>query len=129
MTRVIVVDASILARALGDDNADGIRARARLVGELPVAPELIDLEILAAWRRQTRRGSSHSPGQSDLADAPLRRHPHRPLLARCWELRDTATPYDAVYVALGEALGVPMLTADARLARATGPHCAFEVLE
>lgn len=34
----------------------------------------------------------------------LRRAPHRPLLPRCWELRNGLTIYDAAYVALAEAM-------------------------
>jgi hypothetical protein len=44
---VIVVDASVLAVALGDDGTDGRRARARLAGETLVAPELVD----SRWSR------------------------------------------------------------------------------
>jgi len=51
------------------------------------------------------------------------------LLARCWELRDNLTIYDAAYVALAEALQAPLLTGDRRLARATGPRCAIEVMK
>ncbi len=63
-----------------------------------------------------------------LADIPIERHSHVPLLHRIWELRDNLSPYDAAYVALAEALGVTLLTADARLGRAPGPRCAIEVL-
>ncbi len=65
---------------------------------------------------------------ADLSAVALRRTPHRPLLARCWELRDNMTIYAAAYVALAEALGVLLLTGDARMAKATGPTCAIEVL-
>lgn len=129
---MIVVDASVTATALGDDNADGDRARARLAGELLVAPELVDVEVLSVWRRQTQRGlmapKRAQRAGTDLTNLAIRRVAHRPLLPRCWQLRDTVTAYDAVYVALAEALDVPLLTADARLARASGPRCAFEVL-
>ena len=64
----------------------------------------------------------------DLAALPLRRSPHLALLARCWALRDNLTVYDASYVALAEALDATLLTADRRLARATGPRCAIEIL-
>jgi predicted nucleic acid-binding protein len=36
--------------------------------------------------------------------------------------------YDAAYDALAEAPAVPLLTADARLAKATGPRCPIDVL-
>ena len=65
---------------------------------------------------------------ADLGELPLRRTPHRPLLPRCWELRDNLTIYDATYVALAEALEVLLLTGDGRLAKATGPTCNIEVL-
>jgi predicted nucleic acid-binding protein len=65
----------------------------------------------------------------DLAALPARRAPHRPLLARCWELRDNLTIYDAAYVALAEAMHATLLTADRRLARAPGPRCPIEVLQ
>lgn len=64
----------------------------------------------------------------DLAAVPVRRAPHLPLLSRCWELRESITIYDAAYVALAEALGVVLLTADTRLSRAPGPRCTIEVI-
>ena len=67
--------------------------------------------------------------RSDLADLPLQRASHRPLLARCWELRANVTVYDAAYVALAEALDTTLLTGDVRLTRATGPRCRMEVLQ
>jgi predicted nucleic acid-binding protein len=129
---VIVVDASVLATALGDDGADGDQARARLRGERLTAPGLIDLEVLSVWRRQVREGAMDGRraalALADLAALPLRRTPHRLLLARCWELHDNLTMYDASYVALAEVLDVTLLTADRRLARTTGPRCTVEVL-
>lgn len=46
----------------------------------------------------------------------MTRYPHAPLLGRIWALRENVTAYDAAYVALAEALGVPLVTRDARLA-------------
>ncbi|QQS24467.1 MAG: type II toxin-antitoxin system VapC family toxin [Actinomycetota bacterium] len=53
---MIVVDASILVTALGDDGSDGDRARSRLEGERLAAPHLIDLEVTSAWRRLAASG-------------------------------------------------------------------------
>jgi predicted nucleic acid-binding protein len=129
---VIVVDASVLASALGDDGADGDRARARLTGERLAAPQIVDLEVASVWRRAARAGRLDPrrarQALDDLADVPLDRAPHGPLMARIWALRENLTPYDAAYVALAEALGAPLLTADERLARSSGSRCPIEVL-
>ena len=130
---MIVADASVLVVALADDGPDGDQARARLSGEHLAMPELADLEVTSVLRRQMRSGAldARRAGQAldDLAALPARRAPHRPLLARCWELRDNLTPYDAAYVALAEAMNATLLTGDRRLARAPGSHCAIEVLQ
>jgi predicted nucleic acid-binding protein len=130
---VIVVDASVLAVALGDDGANGQHARERLAGETLAAPELVDLEVVAVWRRHVaaklmpvRRAAS---ALTDLADLPLRRSPHRPFLHRIWELRHVVTPCDAAYVALAEALDAVLVTGDARLSDASGIHCDIETIE
>jgi predicted nucleic acid-binding protein len=129
---VIVVDASVLATALGDDGPDGDLARARLRGERLCAPEIVDLEVASVWRRQMVAGLIQPRRAqlaiADLAALPLRRAAHRPLLGRCWELRDNLTIYDGSYVALAEAINVTLLTGDRRLASATGPRCQIEVL-
>ena len=129
---MLVVDASVLATALADDAGDGDRARARLRGEALAAPDLVDLEVASVLRGRLA-GGHISPRRVELALADLvalrlERVASLRLIPRCWELRDNLTVYDAAYVALAEALAVPMLTADARLARATGPGCPIEVL-
>ena len=129
---MLVVDASVLATALADDGPDGDAARARLRGQSLVAPELIDLETTSVIRRlsQARHLDLRRAGLAltDLVELPLRRAPHRPLLPRCWELRQNLTVYDAAYVALAELLDVLLLTADRRLASAPGLHCEIELL-
>jgi predicted nucleic acid-binding protein len=125
---VIVIDASVLATALGDDGDNGDTARERLRGEELAAPEIIDLEVASVWRRTLTDERRAGIALADLADLPLRRAPHLPLLPRCWELRHNLTPYDAAYVALAEALEVALVTADRRLSRAAGIRCAVDVL-
>ena len=129
---MIVVDASVLAVALGDDGTDGRHARERLADETLVGPELIDLEVLSVWRRHVAAklmtGRRATAAVSDLEDLPLRRSPHRPLLERIWELRHAVTPYDAAYIALAETLNAVLVTADGRLARAPGVRCQIEAI-
>lgn len=99
------------------------------------APQLLDIEVLSALRRVVASGeaSSHRAEEAvtDLLDLPVERYPHDVLVRRAWELRDNFSAYDAAYVALAEALlegGVPLLTADVRLARAVRQHSDVEVL-
>lgn len=129
---MLVVDASVLATALADDSDDGDRARARLRGEALAAPDLVDLEVTSVLRGRLAGGHMSSRraelALTDLVVLPLERSPTLRLIRRCWELRDNLTVYDAAYVALAEALEVPLLTADARLAKAIGPVCPVEVL-
>jgi len=95
------------------------------------APHLVDVEISHALRRLTFEGKVDAAraGQAIAVLGALRliRWSHRPLLERMWELRENLTSYDAAYVALAESLGVPLVTRDAKLARAVGPRAEIEL--
>lgn len=107
---MLVVDASCLVEVLiRGPQAEAVRAR---LGNDPEhgAPHVIDVAV------------------EDLESWPGNRFGLRHLLRRAWELRHTVRGWDAMYVALAEALDVPLLTTDRRLAAATGPTCAIETL-
>jgi predicted nucleic acid-binding protein len=93
-------------------------------GQTLHAPHLLDVEVAQVIRRYAANGEIDSDrgraAVADLADFPLHRYPHDVLLPRIWELRNNLTAYDAVYVALAEALDAPLLTRDRRLAAAAG---------
>ena len=129
---MIVVDASVLVVALGDDGPDGDSARVRLAGERLAAPDLLYLEVLSVLRRECRAGRMPARraalALADLLDLPLDLASHAPLARRCWELRENLTSYDAAYVALAEALGAPLVTADAKIARTPALPCQVELL-
>lgn len=129
---MIVVDASVVATALGDDGPDGRGIRERVTSERLVAPELLDLEVVSAFRRLCAAGAltveRADAAVSDLHDLRIERVPHRRLVGRCWELRQNVTVYDAVYIALAESLNAPLLTADRRLVSAPGARCTFELV-
>lgn len=96
-------------------------------------PHLVDVEVLQALRRY-ERAAELEEGEATAAlgaflDLDLERHDHEPLLARAWELRANLSAYDAVYVALAEALDAPMVTCDARLARAPGLGRRVELVD
>ncbi len=129
---MIVVDASVLFEVVADTpGAEPIRERLAADPD-HAAPHLIDVEVFGVIRREWLRGAldSTAAGQAvaDLRDWPGERYGHRQLLERAWELRDTVRGWDAVYVALAEALDVPLLTTDRRLAAAPGPACTIEVV-
>jgi len=129
---LIVVDASVIAPALADDDEDGERARSRLQGERLTAPEVLDLEVVSVIRKAFASGalSRRRAGLAlaDLIDLELERISHRRILARIWELHENLTPYDAAYVALAETINATLVTADRRLSGAPGPRCTIEYL-
>ena len=124
---MIVLDASAVVEVLLATRA-GSRLLTRFLEHESglFAPELLDVEVVQIVRHYQRLGElSAERGEraiDDLLDLPVERYSHRPLLPRMWELRANLTAYDAAYVALAEALDAPLLTRDARLARA--PHRA-----
>lgn len=129
---MLVVDASCLFEVLaGTARAEPIRERLA-VDEDHAAPHIIDVEVFSVIRREHRLGQLDptAAGQAvdDLEAWPGERFGHRLLLARAWELRDAVRGWDAMYVALAEALDTTLLTTDARLAAADGPTCQIEVV-
>jgi predicted nucleic acid-binding protein len=127
-----VVDASVLVEYLtGGEHVEAARVaigRERWVW----APALIDAEVGNALRRQvrTKEISARMAGAAleDFLEMRLQRVPHRNLVDRAWQLRDNVSFYDALYVALAEGLGAPLLTLDEKLARATGVRAEVELI-
>jgi predicted nucleic acid-binding protein len=65
---------------------------------------------------------------TDLDGLLVTRYGHGVLLDRMWELRRTATAYDAAYLALAELLSAPLITCDRRLATIPGHHAIVELM-
>jgi predicted nucleic acid-binding protein len=129
---VIVVDASAVIELLVNSAvAADIRGRLFRAGETLHAPHVLDVEVLQVLRRYAYRGVlNEDRGSEALADflaLPIERYGHDLLAERIWEMRANLTAYDAAYVALAELLRAPLLTRDARLAKAsrlsTGIEC------
>jgi predicted nucleic acid-binding protein len=130
---MIVVDASALLELLLQTSL-GARVEARLFGEEDElhAPHLLDVEIAQGLRRLVRAGEVSSgraeEAIADLTDLDLHRHAHLDLLNRAWKLRDNISAYDAMYVALAEAIEAPIITCDSPLAKAPGHRARIEVI-
>ena len=96
------------------------------------APHLLDVELAQVLRRYALAGELDAARGAqvieDLAVFPIQRYGHEHLLPRIWMLRQNVTAYDAAYIALAEALDAPLVTRDARLARAPGHRAAVEVV-
>lgn len=97
-----------------------------------MAPELIDFEVIHAFRGLNRGGKlSAREGQMAVANLralPIVRRSHSILLGRVWELRHNLSAYDATYVALAEALRCPLITSDERIAAASRIRCEVVVI-
>lgn len=129
---MLVVDASCLCEVLvGGRAADAIAARLASDSD-HAAPHVVDVEVLGVVRRQHLLGrldaTAATQAIEDLAAWPGERFGHRLLLDRAWELRHTVRGWDAMYVALAEALDAVLVTTDRRLASASGPTCVIDVL-
>ncbi len=135
---MIVTDCSAIIFYLTDDGPAGRRVRDRVAREDVVsAPELLDYEVMSALAglSRGRRGGEPklSARQAEKAMAtfrllPLDRCNTLRLWERVWALSSNLSVYDAQYVALSEALGVPLLTADYRIARAGAARCPIETM-
>lgn len=130
---MIVIDASVLATGIGDDGADGRRARHELrAAGARAAPDLVDVETVAVLRKRWLVGDlsdrRFASAVDDLADLDVDRYPTLRFMRRAWELRASVTVYDAAYVALAETLDCELVTADRRLQQAHGPRCTVRLL-
>ncbi|AXI79868.1 type II toxin-antitoxin system VapC family toxin [Peterkaempfera bronchialis] len=125
---MIVVDASALVLALADPGARGDEARAELAADPEwAAPEHLTVEVMQSLRGLHLAGRLTSAEVAEVAGRlgglAVRKVAVEPLLDRIWQLKDNLTPDDAAYVAVAELLDAPLVTADLRLMRATGPRC------
>lgn len=137
---MIVLDASVAIDTLLQVEPVASFVRQRWLGSDPAsagglpqtlaAPHLLDAEVGHVLRRHARRGDLGAVVArlllDDLVDLPLVRFDHGPLLDRAWDLRGDVTFYDALYLALAEALDAPLWTRDAALAGV--PGCTAEVV-
>lgn len=129
MTRVLVIDASIVVDLLARFEPAPLEQLMFAPGTVMVAPALLDIEVMQVLRRLDQSGAipgSRSNALAIFKALRIRRYPHAPLLDAIWQLRSNLTAYDAAYVALARLLGADLVTRDRRLAGA--PWLGVKVL-
>jgi predicted nucleic acid-binding protein len=127
-----IVDASCLYEVVAEATL-AERVRAHLASDADHgAPHVIDAEVLAIVQRDRLLGrldeTAARQAVDDLWAWPGERYGHRSLLHRAWELRATVRSWDALDVALAEALGATLFTLDAQLGTVPGLECEVEVV-
>jgi predicted nucleic acid-binding protein len=128
-----VVDCSIIIRLLANLDGDDL-LRQRLARTVH-APALIDAEVSSVVRGLTTTTKPNvkitdqraTEMLTDYAGLRIVRYPMQPLLRRAFELRHNLTAYDAMYVALAEALDVRLLTDDEEFAASPGHDAEIHV--
>jgi len=129
---LIVLDASATLEWLLQ-TPRGVRVGSRIFSarENLHAPHLIDVELAQALRRfvavHSLSVSRAEEALQNLSDLRVRRY-RTPLFFGEFGRRNNLTSYDALYVALAEALDAPLLTCDAKLAAAPGHRAVVEVI-
>lgn len=125
----IVVDASVIAAALIQDDQIGDWALQLLADHQLIAPQLLLPEVAIVIRRLiNNKRISNDVGalaHAELLQLRIGLYDYRPLAGRVWELRNTLTTYDAWYVALAESFDLSLATLDRRMMKANGPRCDF----
>jgi predicted nucleic acid-binding protein len=120
-TQALVLDASAMVDLLTAPNR-AFQIRDRLSDSPVHVPAHFDAEVLSALGRLPRARKlmvdEVSALVSALARAPFSRHPLPDLLEGALSRRASLRLVDALYVELAARLGVPLVTTDARLARA-----------
>ncbi len=121
MSRVLVIDASIVVDLLGKFQSEPIERLLFSPDTALAAPALLDIEVLHALRRLDLGGQIPS-SRCDLVETlralRIRRYAHDSLLDDIWALRRNVTAYDATYIALARQLDATLVTRDFRLAAA-----------
>jgi predicted nucleic acid-binding protein len=119
----------VLVAALIDTGAHGVWAENILAGSSLHAPELVCAEATNILRRLERAKLITTPeanaAQEDLMQLDIELFPFEPFADRIWALRHNVTSYDAWYVAIAEALKLPLATLDESLSRSNGVACEF----
>lgn len=120
----VVVDASLMFRALMHLPEDELVRRRLGRPRVVNAPQLLDAEMASILRGHLlgRKLTAARADEmwADYISFPMIRHPMAQSGFRVLELAHNLTAYDAQYVVLAEALECPLYTDDAKFAASVG---------
>jgi predicted nucleic acid-binding protein len=130
---VIVVDASAVVELLLQTDVGVVVEELVYEKDVPLhAPHLLDIEVLSALRRLVLTGevplTRAAEALQDLSLVHIVRHGHVDLTARAWGLRGNFTAYDAIYLALAEALDATLVTCDKSFGRSVRGLVPVEIV-
>jgi predicted nucleic acid-binding protein len=109
----------VLVAATTDAGPEGEWSERLVEGGSVVAPHLALVEAANILRRLELAGRlstlEATSAHQDLLRMEMEIFPYEPFAERVWALRRNLTAYDACYVALAEALELPLATLDRHL--------------
>ena len=129
-----VIDCSAMIELLAAKTQTGDAIARRVTSAQTLyAPYVLDGEVISALLG-LMRGQKISEREADAALSnyrafPVERQDVLPLWPRLKSLHADLSAYDAQYVALAEALHVPLITAGARIERSGVARCKVEVFD
>jgi predicted nucleic acid-binding protein len=129
-----VIDCSAMIELLAAKTQTGDAiARRVAAAQTLYAPYVVDAEVISAllglMRGQKISEREASVALSNYRAFPVERQDVLLLWPRLKSLHANLSAYDAQYVALAEALHVPLITADARIKRSGVARCEIEVFD
>jgi len=123
MRAPIVVDSGVLAAVLFDEPECNTALR-QISGMTLYAPQLIDYELASVALEKARAGLGEiaAQGLADLKVLALERVRVEPIAQTTLAMSFRLSSFDAAYLWLAAELKAPLVTFDARLAKAARKH-------
>jgi predicted nucleic acid-binding protein len=129
---MLIIDSTVALAALASERCDERLVRRLGYASELHAPDLIDIEVIAALDLLVSQGQLAVERAEyvriDFAALRLRRYPAEIVASQVWELRDQLGAHAAAFVALAKVLGAPFATCDPELATASRHMVEVELL-
>jgi antitoxin FitA len=118
----------VRAAASGQTLSDYLLREMERLAARPTREEMLASNSQPQTRDPEDPGCGSHPRRARLR-LDLHRHAHVDLAARAWKLRNNISAYDAMYVALAEAIDATIVTCDGPLAKAPGHRATIELID